>query len=155
MKINIIAVGKIQNKDFDSLCKLYQNRIQKYTNFQLNFVKPVKISTLSDKEIIEKEEKRLLEQSSSSDYIIALDQRGKQMSSDNFASFFSKLMLDRVKNPTFIIGGPLGLGKNIIEKSSYVLSLSKMTFVHEQALVLLLEQIYRSMTILKGEKYHK
>ena len=88
------------------------------------------------------------------DHIIALDIRGKEYDSEGLAEWIERLSLSR-KSLCFAIGGPLGLSKKILHSADEILSLSKLTLTHEMSRILLLEQIYRAYTIIRGEKYHK
>ena len=91
----------------------------------------------------------------SEDYLVALDRSGKQYRSEGFARWLDQLSGQARGRICFVIGGPLGLSKDLIDRADHVLSLSRMTFTHEMSRLILLEQIYRAMTILRGEKYHK
>ena len=92
---------------------------------------------------------------SKGDYVIALDQTGDQMSSVELAEFVQYKMNEGVRELTFIIGGALGLDESILKTATKILSLSRMTFTHEMSRLIVLEQLYRAFTILKGTKYHK
>lgn len=96
-----------------------------------------------------------LEKHLKDDYIICLFDKGREMKSEQFARFLEKTALDYPHSLTFVVGGFLGLADRIIQKADYLLSLSRMTFAHELTRVVLLEQVYRSLTILKGRKYAK
>lgn len=155
MKIRILTVGKPETKSYAQLCDLYLKRIAKYAPVSLESVKPEKIKSKSDQEIISDESERLLEKLETNEYVIVLDKAGKTMSSENFARLFNKLAQQSVKRVTFVIGGPLGFDDSIRQRADRLLSFSPMTFPHELALTMLLEQIYRAQTILRGGKYHK
>ena len=88
-------------------------------------------------------------------YIITLEIGGKQLSSEELAEKIDKLGVQRTSHIIFIIGGSIGLGKEVLQKSNYALSFSKMTFPHQLMRVILLEQVYRSYRIINGEPYHK
>lgn len=93
---------------------------------------------------------------SDDEFVIALDRQAQQLSSEGLAEFFQSSMLRGNNRLTFVIGGPFGLFKDFMDKRvNRILSLSEMTFPHEMVKVILVEQIYRALTILKGEKYHK
>lgn len=96
-----------------------------------------------------------LEKYFGNDYIICLSDKGKEMSSNEFARFLGKMTSHSKRAATFVVGGFLGLDKRIIQRADLLLSLSKMTFSHELIRLILLEQIYRSLTILKGHHYAK
>lgn len=155
MKYRILTVGKIANQNLKQVCDIYIKRIAHYIPIELSHVKSEKISRLSENEIKSSEAKRLLQKVSARDYIIALDKEGVNYSSEEFARFIGQKITASAKTITFIIGGPLGLGEELVQKAQMKLSLSKMTFAHELSAVILLEQIYRAMTILRGGKYHK
>jgi 23S rRNA (pseudouridine1915-N3)-methyltransferase len=88
------------------------------------------------------------------DWVTLLDERGKEFTSRDFASYIDKKMITIPKNLIFIIGGPYGFSKAMYDRANEKLSLSKMTFSHEMIRLFFVEQIYRAMTILKGEPYH-
>ena len=155
MKIKILLVGKIENQNYRELSVKYLERIAHYQPIITDYVKAEKISSLSTKEIIDRESKRLLAKLSPTDYVCALDKNGKQQSSVDFARFVQSLQNQSKKQITFVIGGPLGLSEMVLKRANSVLSLSKMTFAHELSAIVLLEQIYRTMNILHGGKYHK
>ncbi|NOY61194.1 MAG: 23S rRNA (pseudouridine(1915)-N(3))-methyltransferase RlmH [Calditrichaeota bacterium] len=155
MKCHILTVGKIENNNFKEMCDLYVKRIAHYIPIELNSVRSEKISSLSVNEIKSNEAKRLLQKLSKKDYAIALDKEGVSYSSEDFARFIGKKISQSSKTLTFIIGGPLGLGEEVLQTAQMKLSLSQMTFAHELTAVILLEQLYRGMTILRGGKYHK
>ncbi len=143
MKINIISVGKIKDREIKLKINDYIERIKHDAAIQLYTVKD------SDKET---EGKKIIEQIKKNvSYTVSLSEEGKEYTSRKFAS---KIL----KNPAgilFIIGGPFGLDKTVKEKSDIILSLSKMTFSHEMAQLFLLEQIYRGISINLSRKYHK
>jgi len=155
MKIRLLIAGKIDNKSADALAELYIKRIQHYLPIAVEMIKPEKIKSLSDMEILDREGQKFLDKLISTDYNIVLDKNGKQLTSEGFAGLFNQLAGQSTKQITFIIGGPLGLPEQVKNKANQLVSFSKMTFPHELAIVLLLEQIYRAQSILKGEKYHK
>lgn len=155
MKIRILIAGKTENKNADALAELYLKRIKHYLPITIDMIKPEKIKSLSDAEILSREGQKFLDKIAPSDYTVILDKDGKQKTSEAFSNLFNQLASQSTKQICFIIGGPLGLSDEIKKKANYQLSFSKMTFPHELAFVMLLEQIYRAQTILKGEKYHK
>ena len=89
------------------------------------------------------------------DFVVALDRSGRMMDSEDFARIVCHWEFQAVKRLVFIIGGPLGLDHTFVKKADFVLSLSKMTFMHEMVRLIFLEQFYRAWTILRGEKYHR
>ena len=140
MKIKILAVGKLKEKAF-------QSRIVEYVKW-INKDVPVELIFLKDND---KVNRKLLENINSRDHTICLSEEGKKRSSKEF----SKLLFNSALNHTFIIGGPNGLPKYIKEKANQIFSLSELTFPHEMALLILVEQLYRAVSIEKGSKYHR
>lgn len=140
LKLKVINVGKISLKPVASLSEEYLGRIQHYL--------PIEIATL-------KSSTDFLVKLHSQDYLIALDKRGKSFESTEFAKWLEDKKLRAVKNLIFFIGPAEGVSEEIKKRANLLLSLSEMTLQHELALVVLLEQLYRACTILKGEPYHK
>jgi 23S rRNA (pseudouridine1915-N3)-methyltransferase len=155
MKIRLLIAGKIENQNADALAQVYLKRIKHYVPISIDIIKPEKMKSLSDAEILNREGQKFLQKISSSDYTAVMDKGGKQITSNEFAKLFNRLAGQSTKQITFVIGGPLGLSDDVKKKADQLLSFSKMTFPHELAFVMLLEQIYRAQSILKGEKYHK
>ena len=159
MNIKIIAVGKIKEKYMMEGIKEYSKRLSKYSNVEIIEVTDEKTSEkLSEREINlikDKEGARILSKIPQNAYIISLDIKGKQLSSEDLAEKIEDLMVNGVNNIVFIIGGSLGLADEILEKSNFRLSFSKMTFPHQMMRMILLEQVYRGFRIMRGEPYHK
>ncbi len=155
MKLRILTVGKLNNKHFKALSEDYLSRISHYAPIQLEFVREEKIAALPVSEIIAKESKRISERLKSTDWNILLDKNGAMLTSEDLAKYLQHLASQSKKYLTFIIGGPLGTATEVGSMANFTLSLSKMTFSHELSTVLLLEQLYRAFSILRGEKYHK
>jgi len=143
MKIKVISVGKIKDREIKSKINDYTERIKHDTAIELHTIKDSDKKT-EGKKIIEKINKDV-------SYTVALSEEGKEYTSKEFAG----KILQKPANILFIIGGPLGLDKIVKEKANSVLSLSKMTFSHEMAQLFLLEQIYRGISINLNRKYHK
>ena len=155
MKLTLIAIGKTDDRLISQLIDDYLKRV--------NFYIPVEMKTISDikkgKKISEKEQIILEGESirkclQPSDYIVLLDDKGKQFSSVQFAKYIEKKMVSISKRMVFIIGGPYGLSEEIKKISNEKISLSKMTFTHQMVRLLFTEQLYRAMTILNNEPYH-
>lgn len=159
MNINIIAVGKIKEKYMREGIKEFEKRLSRYCNLKIieldDEKAPEKLSE-KDMEIVkEKEARKILPKIPPSSYIISLEIMGKEISSEKMSEKIENLMVDGVNNITFIIGGSLGLSKEISKISNFKLSFSKMTFPHQLMRLILLEQVYRSFRIMKNEPYHK
>ena len=150
--IKIIAVGKLKENYLKEAIKEYTKRLSKYTKLELIEVNDSKI----DEEFKAKEEekKEILKYITGKEYLITLEINGKELSSLELAKKIDETLIIN-SDIAFIIGGSYGIAEEIIEKSNYHLSLSKLTFPHQLFRVILLEQIYRSFKILNNEKYHK
>ena len=109
---------------------------------------------LSVNEQLEKEAYLILRQLDSNDEVILLDEKGKQFTSIGFSEFLSKKMLSSVKRMVFVVGGPYGFSERVYKRANGKISLSLMTFSHQMIRLIFVEQVYRAMTILKGEPYH-
>jgi len=139
MKIRIIAVGKLKKGYAAQGVKDFKERIAHYTSL----------------EIIEVEQENMPKYLSEKFFNIALDRNGKQFNSEGFAKFIEEKMVYFKKDISFFIGGADGFSGDFVKSCDFSLSFSKMTFPHEIARLLLLEQIYRAFTIIKRERYHK
>jgi 23S rRNA (pseudouridine1915-N3)-methyltransferase len=149
-------VDKTREKYFEAAAEEYLKRLQRYVNLEVVIVKGEKLAGgKPDAQIISAEAARIRAQFEKNEFRVALDRRGDQFTSDEFAEFFSTLMNRGISQMGFIIGGPLGLPETLLRECEKTLSFSKMTFTHEMSRVILLEQIYRAFTILNHEKYHK
>jgi 23S rRNA (pseudouridine1915-N3)-methyltransferase len=156
MLIRILAVGRTKSSYWQLAQEDFQARLRRYSRVEDVFVKDIPAKSASGEEGVRNAEGReLLKKIRKDEYVIALDSRGAQLSSEEFASFLAEKTVQSISRFVFVIGGPLGLSGDVLSRADYVLALSKMTFVHEMARTILLEQIYRAMTIIKGEKYHK
>ena len=156
MKIKLIVVGKTKNNYLKLGEDDFIKRLKNYIKFELIIIKEEKTTTSrTESQIKNIEGDRIKHHINSSDWIIALDSHAHQKSSKMFAALFSHHMNICTKTIIFIIGGHLGLSNELLQNANEKLSISKMTFTHEMARLILLEQIYRAFTILNGEKYHK
>jgi len=159
MNINIIAVGKIKEKYLQMGIDEFKKRLSRYCSLNVIEVSDEKApENLSDKEVEivkQREGDRILDKIPPNSFVIALAIEGKNLSSEEFSDKIQSLMVDGVNDITFIIGGSLGLSKEVLDKSHYKLSFSRMTFPHQLMRLILLEQIYRAFKIMKNEPYHK
>lgn len=145
MKILIIAVGKKHEESIASLVEEFTTRIGRYTDIEW------KLIGASD---IESECASIAKAVDSRDFVVLLDEKGKEMTSVDLADFFQKRLNESIHRMVFIIGGAYGVNDALKQKANTIISLSKMTFPHQVVRLVLVEQIYRTYTILKGEKYH-
>jgi 23S rRNA (pseudouridine1915-N3)-methyltransferase len=154
MNLKILWPGKTKNGDFRRLQGFYLERIQQLANCHLTETKEAKGIEEKFGDRIKEIEAQALEKYLKDDYIICLSDDGQEMSSFDFALFLEKCGASS-RPITFVVGGFLGLADRILKKADFLLSLSKMTFSHELSRVVLLEQLYRSLTILRGKPYAK
>lgn len=152
MKVNIVCVGKIKEKFFTDAIAEYEKRLSRFCNFKIFEVDEDSKETNLEKKS-EIEGKRLLEKANG--VIVSLDLRGKMLDSKEIAGFIEKNQVSGKSEISFIIGGSNGLSKEVLEKSSLILSFGKITFPHQLFRVVLTEQIYRAFTIIVGLPYHK
>ncbi len=156
MKIKIIALGKIKEKFLKDGIDEFLKRLTPYASVTIQELTPIEIKdeNLTDKILIEEGEK-ILSLIKPLDYVITLEINGKQFSSEEFASKIEDLTNDGTQEIVFIIGSSCGIGKNVSQRANLKMSMSKMTFLHQFARLILVEQIYRAFKIIKGETYHK
>ncbi|MFM2290456.1 MAG: hypothetical protein RIS29_269 [Bacteroidota bacterium] len=155
MKIILLVVGKSTDSNLIKLQEEYQNRLKYYIPFEMQVIPELKnTKNLSISEQTEKEADLILKQLENSDEVVLLDEKGKQYSSMGFSEFLSKKMLASHKRMIFVVGGPYGFSERVYQRANGKISLSSMTFSHQMIRVIFVEQVYRAMTILKGEPYH-
>jgi len=155
MKIKLLTVGKTTNPHLIKLQDEYQNRLKYYIPFDLTVIPELKnTKNLSVAEQQEKEADLILKQLEINDEVILLDEKGKQYTSVGFSEFISKKMLASHKRMIFVVGGPYGFSERVYQRANGKVSLSAMTFSHQMIRLIFVEQLYRAMTILKGEPYH-
>ncbi|SHH31758.1 23S rRNA (pseudouridine1915-N3)-methyltransferase [Tepidibacter thalassicus DSM 15285] len=159
LNIDIVCVGKIKEKYLKLGIDEFKKRLSKYCKLNIIELSDEKApENISDKEIAmikDKEGKRILNSIRDSSFVITLEIEGKLLSSKELSKKISDLALRGNSHITFVIGGSLGLGDEVLRRSDFALSFSKMTFPHQLMRLILLEQVYRSFRIIKGEPYHK
>jgi 23S rRNA (pseudouridine1915-N3)-methyltransferase len=154
-KIKFIVVGNTRSSFLKQGEVFYLERLRRYAPTEWIEVKPQKVSKGRSREEILKAECLSIEKKYlPDDHIIALDLKGKEYDSKGLATLVEQL-LQTSKRLCFVVGGPLGLSKKVLDTASHIVSLSKMTLTHEMSRLVLLEQVYRAHTIINGEKYHK
>jgi len=154
-KIKFIVVGNTRSSFLKQGEVFYLERLRRYAPTEWIEVKPQKVSKGRSREEILKAECLSIEKKYlPDDHIIALDLKGKEYDSKGLAALVEQL-LQTSKRLCFVVGGPLGLSKKVLDTASDIVSLSKMTLTHEMSRLVLLEQVYRAHTIINGEKYHK
>lgn len=159
MKITLITVGKIKEKYLKDAIAEYSKRLSRYCKLEIVEVAdektPDNASATVEDAIRDKEGERILKYIKEDAYVITLEIAGKMLTSEEMAEKIEKLGVQGTSHIIFIIGGSIGLGREILKRSDYALSFSKMTFPHQLMRVILLEQIYRSYRIINHEPYHK
>lgn len=155
MKITLLAIGKTNARYLQEGIDQYTKRLSHYIPFELKILPDVKTTkTLTTEKQKEMEGQMFLSAIGQGDWVTLLDEKGKEFTSREFASYLDKKTITIPKNLIFIIGGPYGFSQEMYNRANETLSLSKMTFSHEMIRLFFVEQIYRAMTILKGEPYH-
>lgn len=159
MKITVLCVGKIKEKFYTAAVEEYVKRLSRYSKVEIAEVQDEKtVEGASEKEeerVRDIEGRRLLSRISDGAYVIALAIEGESMSSAKLAARLEALAASGASHMVFVIGGSLGLSSEVMKRSDMQLSFSKLTFPHQLMRVILLEQIYRSFRIIRGEPYHK
>lgn len=159
MKITIITVGKLKEKYLKDAIAEYSKRLSKYCKLEIVEVAdektPENASEVVEDAIRSKEAERILKYVKEDAFVITLEIAGKQLTSEEFADKIEQLGVKGISHIIFVIGGSIGLGKEVLAKSDFALSFSKMTFPHQLMRAILLEQVYRSYRIISGQPYHK
>ena len=159
VSINVICVGKLKEKYLKDAVLEYSKRLSKYCNLNIIEISdeklPNKINNSIIDEIKEKECRKILNNIKKDSYIISLDLKGKEYSSEEFSTKIQDITIKGFSSITFIIGGTLGITNEILNKSNELICFSKMTFPHQLIRVFLLEQIFRGFKIAHNETYHR
>lgn len=155
VKICLLVIGKTDASYIRAGIEEYEKRLTRYIQYEMKVLPDVKnAKNMSEALQKEKEGEMLLEQFMNTDMVVLLDERGKHYSSVEFSDFLAHKMLNGVKRLVFVIGGPYGFSEDVYKRANDKLSLSKMTFSHQMVRMIFTEQLYRAMTIMKGEPYH-
>ena len=159
MKITVITVGKIKEKYLRDAIAEYTKRLSRYCKLEIIEVAdektPDQAGETVEEQIRDKEGERILKHIRDDMYVITLEIGGKMVSSEELADKINMLGIRGQSSVAFVIGGSIGLGREVLKRSDYALSFSKMTFPHQLMRVILLEQVYRSYRIINREPYHK
>lgn len=155
MDVHLIAVGRTISKAVDMIVEEYAARLPHYIPFYFTYIPDLKNKkNLSEQRQKEMEGEMVLRKLTPSDFVVLFDERGKEYTSVQFSEFMQKQMSAGRKRLVFVIGGPYGFSEAMYDRADSKMSLSKMTFNHEMVRAFAVEQIYRAMTILRGEPYH-
>ena len=159
MSLTVIAVGKMKEKPYRLMADEYLKRLGRYGKFEEielpDLPEPANSSPAIEAQIREKEGEAILSRIRPSDYVVAMTIPGRQWDSPGLSRHLDELMTRGESSIVFLIGGSLGLSDKVIARANEEMSMSKMTFPHQLARVMLLEQLYRAMKIKSGERYHK
>lgn len=154
MRVSLITVGKTDIKWVSEGLEVYSSRLRHYIPFEIREIPELKnVSALSRDQIKTAEGKLILKSLKDSDDLILLDERGKEFRSVEFADWLQKRMTAG-RDLVFVIGGAYGFSQEVYQRAGGMVSLSKMTFSHQMVRTIFVEQLYRALTILKGESYH-
>lgn len=155
MRINLLCIGKTDDKKIAELISYYITRLPKHWNFEMIEIPDAKNARNLSPELLKKEEAKLFSNHiENSDLVVLLDEKGKQFTSREFAQKLNNWQNNSVKRICFLIGGAYGFSDEIYSRSNEMLSLSKMTFTHQMIRLFFVEQIYRADQILQGKPYH-
>lgn len=155
MKIVIIAVGKTSTDYVARGVDEFLKRANRYVGVDLLVIPDIKSSKALTEEVQKQQEGRsILSALQPGDIVTLLDERGKELTSREFSAMIERRMVQGIKRLVFVIGGPYGFSKEVYDRADSKLSLSRMTFTHEMVRLFFTEQIYRAMTIMRGEPYH-
>lgn len=155
MKIQFVSVGKQHDADLKNAIDDFTTRIKKY--FQIEWLiipTPKNAASLSDVDLKKAEAASIMAQISKDDFVVLLDERGKQFSSPELAAFIQQRANESCKRIIYIIGGAFGVDESITKRANYIWCLSKLVFPHQIVRLMLAEQVYRACSILRNEKYH-
>ena len=155
MKVTLITVGKTNNLNFKNAISDYQKRLKFYLSFEIEELPDIKnTKNMTEDEQKQKEGEMLLKSFQNGDEVILLDDKGEEHTSMSFSSFIEKKLVAGLKRLVFVVGGPYGFSPDVYGRANGKVSLSRMTFSHQMVRLIFVEQLYRAMTILKGEPYH-
>lgn len=155
MRILLLQIDKTQESYLEEGIQVYTKRLKNYTTLDLNTINvPKAVRQRTQKEQKTEEAKLILGQISNDDFLILLDENGKEFTSVEFSQFIAQKQNASTKRLIFLIGGPFGLDEQIYARANFKLSFSRMTFSHQMIRLFFAEQLYRAFSILKGEKYH-
>jgi 23S rRNA (pseudouridine1915-N3)-methyltransferase len=155
MKIKLIAIGKTTNDYLRQGIEIFSHRLSFYIPFEIQYINDLKhTKNITENQQKLLEGKNILSIIDKSDYVILLDEHGKEYTSMEFSKYIEKRMSSISNDIMFIVGGPYGFSQEVYDRANEKISLSKMTFPHEMIRLIFVEQLYRAMTIIHHEPYH-
>ena len=159
MKLRVICTGKLKERFYTEAVDEFKKRLSRFSDLEILELPDEKVADSPSPAEIERvkniECRRMQEKLAQGEYVIALDPRGREMTSEQLASKLSEIMLSGSSRVAFLIGGSHGLTDELRKQADLVLSFSKLTFPHQIFRVMLLEQVYRAFKIMNNEPYHK
>ncbi|MDT0644742.1 23S rRNA (pseudouridine(1915)-N(3))-methyltransferase RlmH [Zunongwangia sp. F363] len=155
MTIKLLCIGKTDDRKLQQLTEVYSKRLQFYNKFETEIIPDLKkVKNLDENQQKTKEGELILARLQTSDFVVLLDENGKQFSSEDFSEYIQKRLNSGLKQLIFVVGGPYGFSEEVYKRADAKVSLSKMTFSHQMVRLFFTEQLYRAFTILKNEPYH-
>ncbi|MFN3271312.1 MAG: 23S rRNA (pseudouridine(1915)-N(3))-methyltransferase RlmH [Cloacibacterium caeni] len=155
MKINLLCIGKTDDKEIKNLINYYLTRLPRHWNFEITEIPDVKNARNLTPDLLKKEEAKLfLNQIENTDLVVLLDEKGKQFTSREFAQKLDSYQNNSIKKICFLVGGAYGFSDEMYQRANEKISISKMTFTHQMIRLFFVEQIYRADQILQGKPYH-
>jgi 23S rRNA (pseudouridine1915-N3)-methyltransferase len=156
MRIHLVFVGKTAFGDVESAIDRYLERLRHYCPVEIHYIKAEKITAaVGDRLVRKRESERILKLAGRRGHLIVLDQTGRELDSRGLSKLMQKLIASAVSDLWMAVGGPVGLSCELLQSAHDALSLSKMTLPHDLARLVLVEQLYRALTIIKGEPYNR
>ena len=155
MKLTLLCMGKTRERFIQEGMGKYLRYLEHYADIGVKELKEEKIADLKDAPLIRKKEaERVFKAVPVDSYLVSLDERGEEFTSHEFAAFLNSQLDSGVREIVFVLGGAMGLDEEVTARSNKTVALSRWTFTHEMARLVLLEQLYRAFTIIKGKTYH-
>lgn len=155
MTIKLVCIGKTDNSELKQLIDIYVKRLQFYIKFEVEIIPDLKkVKNLDENQQKTREGELILEKVQPSDFLVLLDEKGKEFTSVGFSEYIQKRLNSGMKQLIFVIGGPYGFSKDVYTRANSKIALSQLTFSHQMVRLFFTEQLYRAFTILKNEPYH-
>lgn len=155
MKVTLLTVGKTNDLSFKNAISEYQKRLKFYISFDIEEIPSLKnTKNLTEDNQKQKEGELILKYLQPEDEVVLLDDKGSEFTSKQFASYIEKKSASGLKRLVFVVGGPYGFSQEVYQRADDKVSLSRMTFSHQMVRLVFTEQLYRAMTIIRGEPYH-
>jgi len=155
MKIRLFVIGKTEAEYLRKGIAVYENRIRHYIPFEIVELPAIRNVSGLPATLQKAKEAALFDKvCQAGERLVLLDEKGKELTSVGFSEFLNKRFISGSGNLSFLVGGPFGFDESITKKADFILSLSKMTFSHQMVRLFFTEQLYRALTILRGESYH-